>query len=236
MAVTTPNLGLRKWDQQADPFSYTELANNWSLIDVHDHTTGKGVQVPTNGLVNAAVTNSKLANLAVDTGKLADLSVTGAKVAANTLSYTNLAKDGSGPGVGSFSAYLAGAATVATAGTLILDTLEWDLSGWYSTSTGRFTPQVKGVYLVTAQVTTTASATSTNVVYPALLKNGATQIKRGVPGDPGGLSGNLVTMVDFNGTTDYINMTVIHNFGGSIAISALASSTFFQAHLIARRT
>lgn len=73
---TTPNMGLTKWDLSSDPYDHTQLANNFSAIDVHDHTAGKGVQVPTGGI----------ANLAITTAKLADGSVTAAKLGASAVS------------------------------------------------------------------------------------------------------------------------------------------------------
>jgi hypothetical protein len=80
--LTTPNMGLKVWDQPGDFFSYSDLATNQQAIDAHDHTTGKGVQIPTAGLINNAVSNTKLADLAVTTAKIVDANVTLAKLAA----------------------------------------------------------------------------------------------------------------------------------------------------------
>jgi hypothetical protein len=74
--LTTPSMGLKRWDQPNDIFSYVELSDNFALLDAHDHTSGKGVQIPTAGI----------ANLAVDATKLADNSVTNNKVPVDTLS------------------------------------------------------------------------------------------------------------------------------------------------------
>lgn len=71
MAFVTTNLGLSVWDQEADQFNHTELANNWSTIDEHDHSAGKGVQISTDGLANLAVTGPKLAADSVDSSKIA---------------------------------------------------------------------------------------------------------------------------------------------------------------------
>lgn len=81
MSITLTNMGLTEWDQPTDHFSYTELAANWNKVDVHDHTSGKGVQIPTGGIANLAVTLAKIADLAVGTTKIADLGVTTAKIA-----------------------------------------------------------------------------------------------------------------------------------------------------------
>lgn len=89
MAFTTTNMGLRVWDQPGDFFSYSELAANLSSIDAHDHTSTKGVQIPTGGIANLAVTNGKLAASAVDSAKIADGNVTAAKIETQQ-AYQNL--------------------------------------------------------------------------------------------------------------------------------------------------
>jgi hypothetical protein len=80
MAFTTSNMGLKVWDLLTDPFSHTELQANWTAVDAHDHSTGKGVQIPTAGITNLAVTGTKIADGAIITTKLADASVTTAKL------------------------------------------------------------------------------------------------------------------------------------------------------------
>lgn len=93
-------MGLKQWDQPNDLFSYVDLAANFGLIDQHDHSSGKGIQIPNGGIANLAVdttkitdgaiTNAKLAALAVDTGKIADNAVTTSKI-GGTIPNTKLA-------------------------------------------------------------------------------------------------------------------------------------------------
>lgn len=71
MALTTPNMALKTWDQLTDNFSHTDLRGNFVAIDVHDHTAGKGVQIPAGGI----------ANLAIGTSQIQDVSVTNVKLA-----------------------------------------------------------------------------------------------------------------------------------------------------------
>jgi microcystin-dependent protein len=92
--LTLPNLGLTQWPSPSDHFSYVELANNWKAIDDHDHTTGKGVQIPTGGLANLAVTLGKLASDSVDASKIVNGSVGSAELASGAVGTTQLA-DGS---------------------------------------------------------------------------------------------------------------------------------------------
>lgn len=75
MSNTNNSMKLNVWDQGTDVFRYLELADNFTKIAEHDHTTGKGVQISTDGIANAAVTE----------GKIANASITRDKVAANIL-------------------------------------------------------------------------------------------------------------------------------------------------------
>jgi hypothetical protein len=62
MALTLPKMGLRVWNQQTDPYDHTQLADNWAKVDYHDHSSGKGVQIPTGGIADGAITSPKLAS------------------------------------------------------------------------------------------------------------------------------------------------------------------------------
>lgn len=100
MAGSTPNMGLRQWNLSTDFFEYGNLSANWTKLDLHDHTTGKGLQIPTAGLQNLAVTQAKIADLAViqakiallavGTGQLQDDAVTAAKLADNAVLAANI--------------------------------------------------------------------------------------------------------------------------------------------------
>lgn len=61
MALTSPKMGLRIWDALSDPYDHNQLADNWSKVDFHDHTPGRGVQIPTEGIADGAVTSVKMA-------------------------------------------------------------------------------------------------------------------------------------------------------------------------------
>lgn len=85
MAATLPNMGLHQWNLPGDPFSYTELADDFLRIDNHDHTTGKGLQIPTGGIASLAVTGPKIAADAIDASKILDGSVAAAELATNSV-------------------------------------------------------------------------------------------------------------------------------------------------------
>lgn len=61
MAFTSAKMGLRIWNLLTDLYDHAQLADNWAKVDYHDHSPGKGVQVPTEGLADQAVTSAKLA-------------------------------------------------------------------------------------------------------------------------------------------------------------------------------
>lgn len=63
--VVTPNMGLTAWDLGTDPYDHSQLASNMTAIDGHDHTSGKGLPIPTSGILNAAITSAKIAGDAV---------------------------------------------------------------------------------------------------------------------------------------------------------------------------
>lgn len=58
----------------------TSDSNSFTLIDAHDHSSGKGKQIVTGGITDLAVTSAKLASDAVTTAKIADSNVTTAKI------------------------------------------------------------------------------------------------------------------------------------------------------------
>lgn len=80
MSTITTYMSLTAWTATSDPYSHTQLANNFQAIDGHDHTSGKGKQIPTGGLVDHSVTTIKLAEPAVNTTNLYDHSVTLSKL------------------------------------------------------------------------------------------------------------------------------------------------------------
>lgn len=63
---TTPNMALTAWDLGSDPYDHSQLASNFSKIDDHDHTVGNGVQIPSAGIADLAITGSKIAANAIN--------------------------------------------------------------------------------------------------------------------------------------------------------------------------
>lgn len=61
---TSSKMGLRIWDNLLDNYDHEQLADNWAKVDAHDHTNGRGVLIPTEGLADAA----KFTSVISDTG------------------------------------------------------------------------------------------------------------------------------------------------------------------------
>lgn len=60
MAFTSTKMSLRVWNLLTDLYDHAQLADNWFKVDYHDHSPGKGVQIPTEGIADAAITSVKL--------------------------------------------------------------------------------------------------------------------------------------------------------------------------------
>lgn len=54
-------MGLHTWNQPIDPYDYVALTNNWQIVDFHDHSPGRGVQIPMSGIAAGAVGPVQLA-------------------------------------------------------------------------------------------------------------------------------------------------------------------------------
>lgn len=66
-ATTTSNMSLLIPDT-GDTDYPTSISSSFTLIDAHDHTTGKGVQIPAGGIASNAVTAVKIAAAVAGTG------------------------------------------------------------------------------------------------------------------------------------------------------------------------
>lgn len=69
-AQATPNMGLVK--PEADDTNYRQKIDTiLNQVDAHDHTTGKGVQIPSSGIADGAITSSKIAGGSITSAKIA---------------------------------------------------------------------------------------------------------------------------------------------------------------------
>lgn len=60
MAIRTPEMGLTIWNNGLDPYNSKQLGANFTAIEFHDHTPGRGHRIGTAALADNSVTSPKL--------------------------------------------------------------------------------------------------------------------------------------------------------------------------------
>jgi hypothetical protein len=94
MASSNNQMTLTVWDSAGDVFDYTQLKNNFVKIAAHDHTTGKGKQIPSGGIASNAITSNHIKNGQVNNDKIANLTIQGGesgKIAQGAITSYNIA-------------------------------------------------------------------------------------------------------------------------------------------------
>lgn len=236
MAITVPNLGLTVWNAPTDPYVSAQLAENWYRIDEHDHSPGKGRALSGVSFTGGGVSTAVLVDGAVTTVKLGDGSVTAPKLATGAVTLLKTATGSNGLAAGCFSAYRNAALNSPAASTAVItfDAEEFDVSGWYDTATGRFTPQSPGYYRLNAAVRLASVAAGTGWRLQ-IAKNGTAfrellgQYRVTTASQPISVGGS--TIVQANGTTDYFTV-ILESTDGAQAITVAARYTYFQGELV----
>jgi len=124
---------------------------------------------------------------------------------------------------GAFSAHLASAfGTALSYAPMTFATEDIDVSGWYNPGTGRFTPQVAGIYRI--GMTLKCDSLASNFYVAAGIHKNGVLVKEvqntGVPNLVIGVS--VQALVSMNGTTDYV-------YGAAYGGSASSGSPTLQA-------
>lgn len=136
---------------------------------------------------------------------------------------------------GLFSAYRSSGGNAATNGSRVtFNTEEFDLSSWYDTATGLYTPQIAGYYELKASVMSdTAPSTLTDYMTFGFDKNASVfKSCSMVCGDTSAAprnSGSCIVLA--NGSTDAFGVLIITTLGSG-AITSGAANTFFQGRFI----
>lgn len=92
MSIVFPQMNLTAWSSLEDKFNHQQLAQNFQNISEHNHTEGgKGLQIPTGGLQNEAVTTSKIGPKAIIASKIENEAVETAHVKNNSITTNKLA-------------------------------------------------------------------------------------------------------------------------------------------------
>lgn len=150
---------------------------------------------------------------------------------------TQLATGSSGLAKGVFSVYRNAALSLASLGIVVFDTEEFDLSGWHDTSTGRYTPQVPGYYRLSWAVESGVGLTVDShwqaILYKngSLFKGGNRAMSRGAAAGLASVGSHIVVA---NGSTDFFDIRVFHNNGGTPALTTGLSATYFGGELVGR--
>lgn len=101
----------------------------------------------------------------------------------------------------------------------VLNTVDWDPEGWFSTADDRFTPDEEGYYLVGGVINWQDLPDGKKAI-AAIYKNGsiAGLLGRGVAGgtDWAGYGGSFI--IYMNGTTDYLELYAYHNHTSNLVI------------------
>ncbi|MCZ7593708.1 MAG: hypothetical protein M5U16_01430 [Hyphomicrobium sp.] len=119
------------------------------------------------------------------------------------------------------------AVAASTATALTFSTETFDTSNNFSTATGRFTPTVAGIYIVTGSVRCDASTTYCQAI---IYKNGS-GIANHYDYHTAANMAHVTTLVSMNGSTDYLQLYGVSG-GAAGNINGGDSNTYFEAALV----
>jgi hypothetical protein len=113
------------------------------------------------------------------------------------------------------------------------NTEEFDTNSAYNTTTCRFTPQVAGKYFFYANTIYTTATLPSGQIYMAISKNG--NITGNANTDYLFASTNAYgyqgsTILDLNGTTDYVSIFTFQGSGGTRTLGGTSSGSYMNFH------
>ena len=113
------------------------------------------------------------------------------------------------------------------------NTEEFDTNSAYNTTTCRFTPQVAGKYFFYANIIYTTATLPSSQIYMAISKNGNITGNSGTDylfasTNPYGYQGS--TILDLNGTTDYVSIFTFQGSGGTRTLGGNSSGSYMNFH------
>jgi len=201
-----------------------------------------------NNIVGASITGAKLAANTVSGDVIGQnaissnniVSVNASVATVGTLPSARLGSDVMVTGnMPTFSAYTSSNFAVAndTNTKVPYNTEDWDTASCYNTTDYRFTPNVAGYYQVNAALFIAPPAGATSGYVFMLYKNGSDN--RQLDRDQFEIYFNQLAsgsaIVHMNGTSDYIEIFIYQNSGGSLTLgSASGVPNYFQATLVRR--
>lgn len=113
------------------------------------------------------------------------------------------------------------------------NTEEFDIGGYYDTTTFRYTPLVAGRYLVTAQLQFALSATAEFTIAVRVTKNNTLHKSTGNTAQVNSNSTTGISAIfNMNGTTDFIEIYGLQGSGAARNLLADSERTFFAVTLL----
>lgn len=201
MAQVSPMMGLSIWNLVSDLYNHDQLADNMAKLDFHDHSPGRGVQVPTEGIKDGSITAAKMAPGA---NSIQDGSITTPKFA--TLPAAKVYNS-------AVTACLNGSET-----TLLFDSERFDNSNIHDTgaNTDRLTVPVPGLYMITASIESSVVPT-TGLIRLGVYKNGIVNGLANSSMSPNAVRHTVSTFTRL-AQGDYVVARVLNTTGATINI------------------
>lgn len=220
-----------------DPYNHDQLADNWSKLDLHDHTPGRGVQIPTEGIADGAITSAKLGTIAISSSQITDGTITDTDLASpNNAAYRTVFSSAGivAAGVTAGTYYFANQAAIASAGATtgvpnIVPITSTDFSvanktanmriraGWTTNAVAPTSTFTLGLYPITAVA---GAAGNTNVTLGTVLAGSTAALVA-----PAASSKNQIASTDFAVPTSDVYVLGVTT---SVATTAASSYTTFQ--------
>jgi hypothetical protein len=119
----------------------------------------------------------------------------------------------------------------ATDTKITFGTEEWDDGGYYDAANSKFLPLEPGQYQIVASVEATANIVDQNSYWTRLYKNG-TEYRDGPKArgsGTGSVTATINMIVDFNGSTDFVEVYFIGGGAGNKTVEGDSKLTYFQA-------
>ncbi|MEE3254570.1 MAG: hypothetical protein VX199_02600 [Chloroflexota bacterium] len=186
------------------------------------------------------ITSTGIADNAVVTAAINADAVTAAKIGADQIGSSelnlgaNYAFTGTITGAGeltpAFRAYASSDQTFAnnTQTVCAFNAEEFDTDSAYNTSTYKFTPQTAGWYFIGA-IWGTGNGTAANLtMQTAITKNGGTHVRNFFTvGNTSNVSSYIASIIQFNGSSDYVQLTGNHTHGGNATMDSSSPLNYF---------
>jgi hypothetical protein len=130
--------------------------------------------------------------------------------------------------------------TITSLAEVLWDQEQYDRGSSFNTSTGRFQPDVAGLYRFNTNMMLDNIVSGGGDIRVSIYLNNVTELARGyltqLPGTTTTFYGNLDVEVELNGTTDFVHVFVASGSDNNYDVNANPAFSFFTGHLISARS